>query len=281
MSGEDSFSKNQADDSISSIGDFKLASAISIDPLGNLYVVDRGANEIIKIEKNNKIQRTGGRGWKSASLDEPIDINTPNGLDIYVADYGNHRILRFDRTLTFVSSYPTEEKSQTIERIFGSPLSIACSRFGDLFILDGENNRVLKINSSNKIERTFGGVDAGKGRLLKPLRLRVSNRDRVYVLDLNNIVMFDLYGNYIRTLESERFKRLLSIGIFDDALYALDNCSLIIMNFDGTIKSQVTIPSQILDDNTEIIDFTVKSDVIYLLTEHRIFIYRKEFNNLN
>ncbi|MDI6766011.1 MAG: NHL repeat-containing protein [Bacteroidota bacterium] len=275
VSGDFSFAKHQTEDSILTIGDFKRASALSIDPLGNLYVVDRGANEIIKIEKhNNKIRRTGGRGWKSTALDEPTDINTPNGLDIYVADYGNHRILRYDRNLNFVSSYPTEEKTQSIERIIGFPRSIAFSRFGDLFILEGENNRILKINSSNKIERTFGGVDAGKGRLIKPIRIRVSNRDRMYVLDQNNIVMFDIYGNYIRTLGNESFKRLRSVGIYDNTLYALDSCSIMIIDLDGTMKNQITIPSQIMGKNTEIIDFAVQRDLIYLLTEHRIMIYR-------
>lgn len=272
LSGDYSLAKNQTGDSILTIGDFKRATALSIDPLGNLYVIDRGTNEIIKIEKHNdKIQRTGGQGWKGAALDEPIDINTPNGLDIYVADYGNHRIIRYDRNLNYVSSYPTEEKTQSIERIFGFPRSIAFSRFGDLFILDGENNRIIKINSSNKIERTFGGVAAGKGRLIKPMKIRVSNRDRVYVLDSNQILVFDIFGNYIKTIGQGIFTRLHSIALNNDTLYALDSCSIKILGLDGTMNMKINIPSQINENITEIIDFAVRSDVIYLLAEHRIF----------
>ncbi len=272
LSGDYSIAKSQTDDSIPTIGNFKRASALSIDPLNNLYVIDRGVNEIIKIEKhNNKIQKTGGQGWKGAALDEPIDINTPNGLDIYVADYGNHRIIRYDRNLNYISSYPTEEKTQSVERIFGFPRSIAFSRFGDLFILDGENNRILKINSSNKIERTFGGVTAGKGRLIKPSKIRVNNRDRVYVLDSNQILIFDIFGNYIKTIAQGIFTRLHSIALNKDTLYALDSCSIKILGLDGTLNMEINIPSQINENITEIIDFAVRSDVIYLLTVHRIF----------
>jgi hypothetical protein len=82
---------------------------------------------------------------------------------------------------------------------------VAFSRLGDLFLIDSENTRIMKVDRSNNVERTFGGIDAGKGRLQNPTRIEVGPKDNVFVVDGHRIVIFDAFGNYLGLLYPDLF----------------------------------------------------------------------------
>ena len=168
-----------------------------VDVYGNIVVLDTDHNVVRLYTKERVLLReVGGSGWENNQFDRPAGLWARNGIDVFVADYGNHRIQRFDRKLNFVSSFSTRESSKPDER-FGYPTDVALSRLGDLYICDSENSRIIKVNRFNKVERPFGGFDAGKGRLHQPTRVQLGPKDFVYVLDGNRIVVFDSFGNYI------------------------------------------------------------------------------------
>jgi DNA-binding beta-propeller fold protein YncE len=175
-------------------------SVIDVDLAGNLFVLD-GPNATITMYDRN-LQRgvmAGGPGWESGRFDQPAGIWARNGLDVLVADYGNHRIQRFDRTLSFISSFSTRESENPDER-FGFPTDVALSRLGELFLCDSENNRIVKVNSSNRVETTFGGFGGGEGKLQHPLQIEVGANDWVYVLDPPRVLVYDGFGNYLSRL---------------------------------------------------------------------------------
>lgn len=172
--------------------------AISISPSGMIFVLDRSTNEIRKFSPGGSLlARAGGFGVGSDdALDAPMDFEVPNDLQVLVADYGNHRIVEYDGRLNRVSIIPGDLQ-QTGERVFGFPKSVATDRFGAMFIVDGENLRIVKLDPSRVFERAFGGSDAGSGRLRSPSRIRVGENDRVYVQDGATLMMYDLFGNFL------------------------------------------------------------------------------------
>ena len=175
-------------------------SQCDVDVYGNIVVLDTDHNVVRLYTKERALLReVGGSGWENDQFDRPAGLWARNGIDIFVADYGNHRIQRFDRKLNFISSFSTRESSRPDER-FGYPTDVALSRLGDLYICDGENSRIIKVNRFNQVERPFGGFDAGEGRLHQPTRVQLGPKDYVYVLDGNRIVVFDSFGNYIHDL---------------------------------------------------------------------------------
>jgi DNA-binding beta-propeller fold protein YncE len=125
-------------------------------------------------------------------------------MNVFVADYGNHRIQRFDRTLSYVSTFATRDEDDPRTR-FGFPTDVSVSRLGDLFLCDTENVRVLKVNRFTHVERIFGGFGGGAGRLQDPSQLEVGPNDHVYVLDEDRVVVFDAFGNYLSELGSGLF----------------------------------------------------------------------------
>ena len=141
---------------------------LDVDINGSFYILNSERNLLGTYSARLEAQKeVGGAGWNDDQFDKPSGLWARNGIDVFVADYGNHRIQRFDRGLNFISSFSARESTDPEER-FGYPLDVALSRLGDLFVCDGENARVVKINRFTKVERAFGGFDAGKGRLLRP-----------------------------------------------------------------------------------------------------------------
>ena len=84
-----------------------------IDISGAYYIVDETKCTVRKVSsKGDVVARIGGPGWDNDRFDQPAGIWARNGLDVFVADYGNHRIQRFDRDLSFVSSFSTRESGK-------------------------------------------------------------------------------------------------------------------------------------------------------------------------
>lgn len=245
--------------------------ACSVDPHGNIYVIDAGASRLVKLSKNWEVLETvGGYGWTDQVFDHPADVIAPNGLDVYVADYGNHRIQRFDRNLNFISSFSTRENDDAAVR-FGYPGGVAQSRFGSVFIADGENRRILKVNTSGAVEQSFGDIGAGAGRLESPSRIRVGGDERVYVQDGNRIVVFDIFGNYVETLGRDLFRHLRSFAVGNQTLYILDSCMVYEFGQGGKKDLTPVLVSQAAGpDLCEAVDIDVLEDRLYLLTEHRL-----------
>jgi len=242
----------------------------SVDPSGTIYVLDHGTNEIVVLRGSKTISRTGGFGWNKDGLDSPSDITAPNGLDIYVADYGNHRVVRFDRNLAPLSQIPSADAAQNSSRIIGYPLSVALSRFGKLFILDGENSRLAKIGENNSIDRTIGGVDAGKGRLIQPVKVRINTQDRIYVQDRNEIKLYDSFGNYLRTIGNNIFRHLRTFALSDSCIVAVDSCSVLTFDEHGMFKDAVLL-ERIIGSCPEVRDLFVHDTILFLLTKRTMY----------
>ncbi|MBD3291177.1 hypothetical protein GF337_20415 [candidate division KSB1 bacterium] len=172
---------------------------ISSDVQGNIYIADTGNNRILKFDENGLFLKSiGGFGWENQQFDMPLDVYAKSVLDVFVADYNNHRIERYDKDLNYISTLSSDEtKSEDLR--FGYPRSVAISIHGELTLIDGENNRVLKIDSFGEPELSFGTFADGRGKLDEPIQIDISRDERIYVSDKagKRIVVYDYFGNYL------------------------------------------------------------------------------------
>jgi len=186
----------------SGLGQFREPQGISVGPGGFLYVADTGNHRIQKFDPTGRVVgEIGGIGWEKELFDHPVALSAKNGLDVFVADYFNQRIERYDKDLHYLASFLSSEEWAEHLR-FGFPIDVDISNQGELFCLDAENHRVLKLDVFGEPQLSFGDFDAGEGRLVEPRRMMVSGQDRVYVSDEEEgrIVVFDIHGNYLVTL---------------------------------------------------------------------------------
>ncbi len=180
--------------------------ALDVDLYGNVYVLDAEKATLTLLDRNlATVAVIGQPGWDNGRFDRPAAVWARNGMDVFVADYGNHRIQRFDRQLAFVSSLSTRENDNPDQR-FGYPTDVALSRLGDLFVCDGENQRVLRINRLSQVEKVIGGFDAGEGKLERPTKIGIGPDDDLFVVDGARILVFDAFGNFLTLLYDSMWK---------------------------------------------------------------------------
>lgn len=184
---------------------FKEPQGISVDPSGYLYIADTGNERIQKLNSEGQfITEIGGYGWEREQFDTPLDVCAKNGLDVFVADFQNHRIERYDKDLHYLASFSTsEEWPENLQ--FGFPKAVDLSPQGELFCLDGENQRILKLDVLGEPQISFGDFDAGAGQLALPQRMMISQDGKVFVSDAgkNCIVVFDIHSNYLYSVGND------------------------------------------------------------------------------
>lgn len=249
--------------------------SFSVDPLGRIYILDRGRNTIQKITLKDTILTVGeSYSWRNNAINQFQDIISPNGLDVYVADYGSNRIHRFDRDLNMISSIPQGDAQASMEKVFGFPSGVAIDRFGALFFIDKENKIIRKTGMNNRVERSFGGHDAGLGRLIDPHTIRISNKgDLIYVSDMNRIIVFDLYGNYITAVSVRGpAKPFVSDG---ELLMIAESCMVSLMDKSGINRGKIS-PDVLKTGRTGdcIIDIEINEGELYILTKHYLMLIK-------
>ena len=172
-----------------SIGKFINASSFYINSAGFIYVTDTNTDEIYALDTlGNLMLKIGGFGWRESAFDDPVDVFA-DALKLYISDKNNNRIQRLDKNMNFNFQIFTRYSDNEAER-FGYPLSAVMSNQGDVFILDSENIRIVQFDIFGNFIRNFGGYDYGDFALQEPNQLAVSNKNDIYVIDGNQIIIF-------------------------------------------------------------------------------------------
>jgi len=184
------------------IGTAKLSQPLGmdIDPDGNIYLADTGNNRILKCNRRGELLReAGGFGFDKQQFDRPVDVWAGNGLDVFVVDYNNQRLERYDKDLNYIASHYSDEVQQESLQ-FGYPAAVGFSANGEIFLTDHEFNRVLRIDSFGKPKSSFGDFNWGEGRLARPAKILIEANRKIFVSDstADEIVEYDYYGNFLQ-----------------------------------------------------------------------------------
>ena len=262
-------------------GQFRFPAGVSTDPNGNVYVADTGNNRIQKFNSKGKLLLFyGGFGWDSGQFQQPLGLSARNGLDVYVADYANRRIERYDKDLNWINSFYSDPAAE--ERLeFGFVNSVSTSLHGDLFLVDDENKRVVKLNAEFELEVSFGDFDWGEGALGDPARVFVSRDDYVFVSDSKEgrIVVFDYYGNYLYRIGENILKMPAGVVTSQDGLmlFVSDVAKHQIFVFDkeGRLISQIGSQGEKFGAFQNPRDLALYNNVLYVADtdNHRIQVF--------
>ncbi len=254
-------------------GNFIDASAISIDQSGNIFILDKGAHSFYKYSaKGDSLFAFGGKGWNTTQLDLPNDIWAKNGLDIFIADYNNHRIERFNRKLNYLATLFTRDDESSLAR-FGYPVSVALNSRGDLFVADGENKRIIRFSNFEQAKQSIGGFDAGKGKIRAPLQIEIDSLDRLYVLEKNRIVSFDSFGNFLSIIGDGQIHSATGFTIFGDDILVAHNGNLSLFTLDGNFEGEKTFQDFFPKmDAQKIVDIAATNGVLFFLSSKSVFI---------
>lgn len=251
------------------IGNFSSASSFSLSPAGYFYVSDAGKNEIIKLDTLGKVVRyIGGYGWTESSFDNPVDVFS-NTLSVYVSDKNNNRIQLFDKDLNFLSQFSTQSSSDNRIR-FQYPTGSAVSNQGDLFILDSDNNRILKYNSREEFQVAIGGYDSGSFSLSAAKQFVITGT-KILVLDSEWLVIFDQFGTGIKKIKLGFTP--VNINTTFGKICITDKSKIVFFD-ESNLESENFTPiifTQKIEE--EIVDALILNSKLFILTKDSILIF--------
>ncbi|MCB4792555.1 MAG: carboxypeptidase regulatory-like domain-containing protein [Elusimicrobia bacterium] len=181
---------------------------VAVDISGNVYIADSGNQRIRKINASGIITTIAGTGTADYSRDGVIAIlaqlNSPSGAavdasgNVYIADYGNHRIRKVNTSGiistiagTGTAGYAGDGGSAVFAKLNG-PSGVTVDSSGNLYIADNGNHRIRKVNTSGIISTIAGtgaagysgdGGSAVLARLRNPCGIAVDISGNVYISD--------------------------------------------------------------------------------------------------
>ena len=119
---------------------FNIPFDISLDSDGCLYVAEWGNHCITKLTTTGQyITRFGSSGSAPGQLFCPSSLSINNNL-VYVSEYGNHRVSVFDTKGAFLRCFG---KNGSGEGELNSPIGMTTDTFGNLYVSDFGNNRLV------------------------------------------------------------------------------------------------------------------------------------------
>ncbi|KAA2279358.1 6-bladed beta-propeller [Candidatus Nitrosocosmicus agrestis] len=131
---------------------------------------------------------------KSGSPDNQINNSIKN--KVYVVDYSNVHVQKFDNSGDFISKWGTKGKS---DGQFGVPHGIDVDKQGNVYVVDMANFNVQKFDSEGNFLLKWGSMGTGDGQFNSPESVSVDSENNVYVTDTdnNNVQKFDSEGNFL------------------------------------------------------------------------------------
>ncbi len=131
-------------------GEFNEPWGVAVDSEGNLYVADTWNNRIQKFDRDLNFLTQWGQPASDLSNPKPYDFWGPRDVaidpegNVWVADTGNSRVLKFASDGTFLTSLgePGSEPRQLRE-----PVGIEIAANGDIFVADAWNRRIQHFDS--------------------------------------------------------------------------------------------------------------------------------------
>jgi len=248
------------------VADFSNAVSVTTDGKENIYVLDAGTNQIVKFDnKLNYLKRNGKQGWDEGQFDSPTCIDGSSGLDIFVTDGKNKRVQRLDLELNPISILKTNLPDFTVDYQFNTPVATLVLNSRELYVIDGDNNRIVIYKDGRNPSGIFGDYSSGKGQLSRPVKILKDGKNFIYVLDkeLKTIFRFDNLGNYINRLTVENLE---SFTISGNTLYMFNGKEILIYDLErNTVTDTKILPGKI--SKKKFRDILVLNSKKYLLLE--------------
>jgi DNA-binding beta-propeller fold protein YncE len=186
---------------------FLFAHVVRIDPQDNIWVVDEGANMVIKFNPDGRVAMTmgrkpeavrvpaaeggegegggggrGGRGLPGAGVrgdnfNRPTDVAWDAAGNIFVADgYGNSRVAKFDKNGQFIKSWGSKgtEPGQ-----FDLLHTIAVDAQGNVYVGDRSNKRIQVFDNNGTFKTQYTNAGA-------PYAICISSGSHQYMYTSNS-----------------------------------------------------------------------------------------------
>jgi sugar lactone lactonase YvrE len=157
---------------------FNRPTDVAFGPNGEIYVSDGYVNSrVVKFSKEGRYVTAWGKKGKA-----PGEFNLPHSIAVdkqgrvYVGDRENYRLQIFDADGKFLKEWTN----------VGSPWGLDLRPDQTLFIADGYNDRIVKVDLDGKILGAFGNNGRMAGELSYVHNLGLDNAGNIYAGEIKN-----------------------------------------------------------------------------------------------
>ncbi len=246
---------------------FNYPRGICLDDTGNIYIGDSWNHRIRRISTSGTVTTWAGGGSTigvqsvgayldgndtSARFYTPCELSIDTANTIFVADAYNHRIRKIDanRVVSTVagsgSSGPNSGGFQDgpgTEARFNTPTAVYMATNGNIFVGDGVNQRVRKIDTASNVSTFAGSGETGFLDGIDSLAQFNFPRGTVIDYDLHRMYVVDYNNHAIRIIH------LSSITGFSPDNELVEDFSIFPNPTSGeiTINSNLNIPDLVVE----------------------------------
>lgn len=173
---------------------FRRAYGMAIDPEGQLWVADAGAQQITILSPDGTVRESWGEAGAGPGQFNFIGTYVSDGSpradiafdahgNIYVTDPGNHRVQKFDPDRRFLQSWGREG---TNDGEFLVPTSIAIDAAGTVYVSDALRNDIQRFDADGAFLGLFSDDGEVTQQLQRPTGITIDRNGDVWVVNFGS-----------------------------------------------------------------------------------------------
>ncbi|MBM3740604.1 MAG: 6-bladed beta-propeller [Acidobacteria bacterium] len=157
---------------------FNRPTDLAFLPNGDFFVSDGyGNSRVVKFNKEGKfLTAWGKKGTGEGEFNLPHAVAVDKRGRVYVGDRENYRMQVFDSDGKFITQW----------KHVGSPWGIAVTQSDEIFMCDGHNNRILKLNLNGDVLGVLGASGKLPGQFDFVHHMALGPGGSIYTAEIKN-----------------------------------------------------------------------------------------------
>lgn len=202
-------------------------SALAVDDRGVLYLIDAGNKRVIWFDAHlMPVRDFSGEGGTFGRLSEPTYLTVDSDGTLWISDSGHRVLVQCSDRLEYLGEIEPGDEQAPQE--LGRPAGVAVTGFGEIWVADADNNRIVVLNALGQVDHFVGDFGYAGGALRRPAKLLLVDQDQIYVCDTDNrrIVVYDDRGSLVSEIEHPALENPVAVAIDGHGrLWVLDQSS--------------------------------------------------------
>lgn len=177
------------------------AVAIAFDPVGDVWVIDRGQHRVQKFDGPaltttvsylTQLGVTNVTGTTNDKFNSPAGVGIDASGNIFVVDKNNERIMKFDSDRNFLAKWGSQGTG-ALQFSGNAAEDLAFDSEGNVWVVDRGNDRIMKFDADGNAvnigatgQNWIGTLGSGSNQFDDPYGIAINSGDSIYIADRRN-----------------------------------------------------------------------------------------------